>query len=191
MRLEGGMRLGRRAVVVALLHLTAGEHRRFGGLAQHDLRVRHFLLKHAPDALQRAAGAESGHPVVELLLEIADDLARGGAGVHVGIGLVLELARHEPTVLFGKLLRLVDHTQAASRRGRQDHSGAKEAHQLAPLDGKRLGHGADKRIALGGAHHGEPDTGVAGGRFDHRLAGLQLARFFRGLDHAEREAILH
>ena len=40
------------------------------------------FAQHARDALQRAAGAIAGHPVVEpLALEVLDDLARGGAGM--------------------------------------------------------------------------------------------------------------
>ena len=66
-----------------------------------------LLREHARDALQRAAGAVAGHPVVELLaLEVVDDLARRGARMHVGVGLVLELARQEPAVRLGKLDRL-------------------------------------------------------------------------------------
>ena len=62
------------------------------------------LREHAPDALQRAAGAVAGHPVVEPLAgEIVDDLARGGARMHVGVGLVLELPRHEPAMRRGQL----------------------------------------------------------------------------------------
>ena len=75
------------------------QHRRVRRLADDDLGVRPFLAEHARDALERAAGAEAGHPVVEPLAgEIVDDLARRGARMHVGIGLVLELARQEPAV---------------------------------------------------------------------------------------------
>ncbi len=74
--------------------------------------------------------------------------------------------------------------------GREHHLRAEEAHQLAALDRKALGHRDDQRVALGGADHGEPDAGVAGGRFDHRLAGLQLAGFLGRLDDAEGQAIL-
>src|ERR1043165_6179563 len=80
---------------------------------------------------------------------------------------------------------------SVERRKLMRFLGAKEAHQLAPLDRERLGHGADERIAFRGAHHRKPDAGVAGGRLDHGLAGFQLARFLRCLDDAEREAVLY
>ena len=162
------------------------------GSQTHDLGVRHFLGEHARHALQRAAGAVAGHPVVELLaLEVVDDLARRGARMDVGVGLVLELAGQEPAVRLGELDRLGHHADAAPGRGREHHLGAEKAHQPAPLDAELLGHGHDQRIALGGAHHREPDAGVAAGRLDHRLAGLELARLLGGLDDAEREAVLH
>src|SRR3546814_15318491 len=64
------------------------------GLADDDLGLRALRLQHAGDALQRAAGAGTGHPVVERGVgEVRQDLARRGARVEVGVGLVLELDR--------------------------------------------------------------------------------------------------
>ena len=84
----------------------------------------------------------------------------------------------------------VDHADGALGRRREHHLGAEEAHQLAPLDAERLRHRHHQRIALRGAHHREPDAGVAAGRLDHGLAGLELAGFLGRLDDAERQAIL-
>ena len=54
--------------------------------------------------VERAAGAEAGDEVIELLaLEVVDDLARGGALMHGGVGFVLELARQEPAMRLGEL----------------------------------------------------------------------------------------
>ena len=77
-----------------------------------------------------------------------------------------------------------------SRLRGQHHLGAEEAHQPAPLDAELLRHGHHQRIALGGAHHGEPDAGVAAGRLDDGLPGLELARLLGRLDHAQRQPIL-
>ena len=49
---------------------------------------------------------------------------------------------------------------------------------------------ATKRVALGGAHHGERDAGVTGGRFHHRLAGLQRPAALAILDDGDGEAVL-
>ena len=75
------------------------------------------LAQHARDTLQRAAGAVAGDPVVELrVLEVLDDLARRGARVHVGVGLVLELAGEEPAMRLGQFIGLVHHAHAALAR---------------------------------------------------------------------------
>ena len=181
----------RRAVLAPLLRNAGGQHRRLVRLAHDDLGVRHLLAQHAADALERAAGAEAGDPIIELLaLEIVDDLARRGARMVFRVGLVLELARLEPAVLRRELARFVDHAVAALRRRGEDHLGAEEAHQLAPLDRERFRHGDDQRIALLGAHHGEADAGVARGGLDHGLARLERAVALRRFDHAEGEAVL-
>jgi hypothetical protein len=78
-----------------------------------------------------------------------------------------------------------------SAAGVKYHLGAQEAHQPAPLDREALGHGDHQRIALLGADHGQPDAGVAAGRLDHGLAGLERAGAFGILDDAERQAVLH
>ena len=191
MRLERRIGLGRRAIGIALLWRVACEHRRVGRLADDDLGVGPLLGQHAGDAFERAAGAEASNPVVEFLaFEVVDDLARGGARMHVRVSLVLELAGQEPAVRLGELGRLVDHAHAALGSGREHHLGAEEAHQLAPLDGKALSHGQHQRIALLRADHGQPDAGIAGGGFDDSLPGLELAGFFRRLDDAKRQAVL-
>jgi hypothetical protein len=162
-----------------------------GRLTDDDPGLRALLGEDAGDALQRAAGAVAGDEVVEPLAgEILDDLARRGARMEVGIGLVLELAGEEPAMGIGELDRLLHHAEAALGRRRDDDLGAEEAHEPAALDAERFGHGDDERIAFGGADHGEPDAGIAAGRLDDGLAGLQLARLLRRLDDAERQAVL-
>src|SRR6202521_4627956 len=110
--------------------------------------------------------------------------------MHVGVRLVLELPAQEPTVHLGELDRLRKHT-AAFERGRCQHDlCAEEAHQPAPLDAEVLTHGHNERIALLCAHHREPDTGIAAGRFDYRLSRFQSSRAFRVFDNAESQSIL-
>ena len=189
--MKAGWADSRRPVRVALLRRAAAQQLRVGRLAHDDLGVGALLGQHARHALQRAAGAVARHPVVERIAgEVAHDLLRRRARVHVGVGLVLELARQEPAVRLGELDGLRHHAHAALRGRRQHHLGAEEAHQLAPLDAEGLGHRHDQRIALLGADHGEPDAGVAAGGLDHRLARLQLAGLLGGLDDAERQAVL-
>ena len=49
----------------------------------------------------------------------------------------------------------------------------------------------DALVALLLGDHRQPDTGVAGGRLDDRAAGLELAGGLRGLDHPDRDPVLH
>ena len=80
MRPEGGVSGGRGAVRVALLRDTAFEQRRLLRFAHDDLRIRKLLCKNAGHALERAASAIPGHPVIEPLAgKVCDDLARCGA----------------------------------------------------------------------------------------------------------------
>jgi hypothetical protein len=111
--------------------------------------------------------------------------------MNIGIGFILELPGHEPAMGLGKLDGLVDHADGALGGGRDDHLGAKKAHQLAPLDAEWLRHGHHQRVSLGGADHGKTDAGISACRLDHGLTGLEFSGFFRRLDHAERQAVLH
>src|SRR5919198_1285194 len=92
----------RRAVRVPLLLRAAADHRCIGGLAEYDFSLGPFVLQHARHALERASGAEAGHPVIEPQpREVGDDLLRRCSGVHLGVGLVLELAREKPAMRLG------------------------------------------------------------------------------------------
>jgi hypothetical protein len=73
---------------------------------------------------------------------------------------------------------------------RQHDFRAQEAHELASLHAELLRHRHDQRVTLLGAHHREPDPGVAAGRFDDGLSRLQLPRAFRRFDDAQRQSIL-
>ena len=108
----------------------------------------------------------------------------------VALSAVSNWRAQEPAVGLGQLLGLQVHPQALGGARRQDHLGAEEAHHAAALDGERVGHRHDQRIALGGADHRQPDAGVAARRLDHRLPRLEFAAALGLLDDADREAVL-
>ena len=187
-----GLASCRRAVRVALLSGSAREHGRVGGLADHDLRCRPLLGEHTRNALERAAGAEAGDPVIEPLAgEVGEDLGRRGPRVHVGVGLVLELAGEEPAVRAGQLNGLVHHARALLGRRREHHLRAEETHETPALHAEGLGHRHDKGITLLRAHHREADAGVATRGLDYGLSRFERSRPFGVLDDAEGEAVLH
>src|SRR5580698_6554580 len=111
--------------------------------------------------------------------------------MEIGIGLILELPRHEPAVRLGELDGLVDHADGALGGGGYDHPRAEKPHELSPFDAKWLRHGDDQRISLGGAHHGKTNSCVSAGCLDHRLSRLELSRFFGCLDYSQGQSVLH
>jgi hypothetical protein len=147
---------------------------------------------HLARAGERAARAPARHEEVEAPTgEVAQDLGAGRAAVVGRIRGILELARKEPAVLACQLLGLAHHAGAALRRGREDHLRAEHAHDLAALHREGLRHRRDERVTLRGTHHGERDTGVAGGRLDDRLARLEQPALLGVLDDRDREPVLH
>ena len=66
--------------------------------------------------------------------------------------------------------------------------GAEGAHGLAPLDRQVLGHHQHHAVAPHRRRHGERDAGIAAGRLDQRVAGLDLAALLgaRIIDSAGR-----
>ena len=93
------MRRGGRSVGIGFLRHAAADQRGFRRLADDDLGLRPLLGQYAPDPLEGAAGPVAGDPVVEpLVFEIVEDLDGCRARVEIGVGLVLELAGHEPAV---------------------------------------------------------------------------------------------
>ena len=176
--LKAGWRGRRRPVGIARLR-----RRRCPAAARRPARRRRscvsgpLLGQHARDALQRAAGAVARDPVVEPL---ALEVARGSRARWCA-----SACRHWPRSRTGGVRNqpcvsasstaLASMPHAALGGRRQHDLGAEEAHQLAALDAEALGHRDDQRIALLRADHREPDAGVAAGRLDHGLAGLQRA----------------
>ena len=105
--------------------------------------------------------------------------------MRLGVGGVVKLAAEEPTVLFGKLRCLFDHTASLAGGGRQNDFRSKEPEEPPALQAETLRHDDDQRIAFLRAHHREPDTCVAARRLDDGLAGLQPAIALRCLDDAD------
>ena len=73
----------------------------------------------------------------------------------------------------------------------QDDLRAEHAHDLAALDREVSAITATNGIALRRANHRQRNAGIAGSRFDDRLAGLQCPGALRILDDGDREAVLH
>src|ERR1700733_16274309 len=185
------MRRGWRPVSQALLLDPGLKQRRVSRLADNNLCVGPFPSQDAADPLQRAARAVASHPEIEpVAREVVDDFARGGAGMEIRVGFVLELPRHEPAIGLSQIDCLLDHSDRALGGRRYDDFGAQKAHQSPPFDAEALGHCEHERIPFSGADHRKSDAGVAARRLDDRLSGLGLAGLLRRLDDAKRQAVL-
>jgi hypothetical protein len=83
------------------------------------------------------------------------------------------------------------HAKALLCARRQHHLGAQHAHQFTPFNREAIGHGDHQGISFGRAHHGEANAGVAAGRLDHRLAGLQITGALSLFNDLYRKPIFH
>ena len=163
-----------------------------GGLGGDDLGVRARQPQHLADAGERAAGAPAGDEVVQPLAgEVQQDLRGrwccgdrpGSPGSRTAAPGTSRASWPAPAAFFTmpvpRSAAGVRMTLAPSMRM-----------MLAALDGEGFHHDRHEGVALGRAHHGQRDAGVAGGGLDHGLAGLQGAAALGILDDRDRQAIL-
>jgi hypothetical protein len=105
----------------------------------------------------------------------------------VGVG---ELVQHAALAFALHVLRQVARVFHAAALGRQHQLGAEGLHGLRPLDRQVLRHDQHHAVAADRRGHGQRDAGVAGGRLDQRVAGLDLAALLGALDHRQRGPVL-
>ncbi len=90
----------------------------------------------------------------------------------------LRFRLHPGDVVTGDLARF-----RARRLVHQHQFRPQRRHHASPLGGIALRHHGYERVALHGAHDGEPGAGVAAGQLNHRLARAQLAARLGLLHH--------
>jgi len=177
---------GTRFLVVA--GLARREDRVALGLDGHDGHVGERLQQAGRRPGDRAAGSDPGDEGVDLAVaDGVDDLLGGRPVVGFGVGLVLELPEPDRPVggqFVGPL--------AGGRHvpGHEVDLGAVRPQQPSALLGHPLGHHQREVVPPGGADHGQPDPGVAAGRFHDPVARFECARPLGGLDHRERRPVL-
>ena len=161
--------------------------------------------------------ADDAHPAVGHLLQIPARTGDGAAGTHPGdemghlaVGVIPDLGArrlvvadrtHRVGVLIGfpRAVDLLDETVGHAvvavrvvgrhrRRAHHDLSAVGAQHILLVLADLVRAH-EDAFVATRLGDQRQADTGVAGGRFDDRAAGLQLAAGLRGVDHLRRDAV--
>ena len=168
----------------------AGDLRALGGLAADDLDLRVLLLEEARAAHDGAGRAHARDEVGDAPFGVAPDLRPGGFVVRQRVVGVRELVEHRALLLAHHALGEVARRLHAAFARREDDLGAERAHRLAALDRQVLGHDEHHAVAADRRRHGERDAGVAGGRLDQRVAGLDVAAPLGVADHRDRRPVL-
>jgi len=143
------------------------------------------------DTCDSSAGADSGDEDVDVSGGVAPDFFGGGAAVNLGIGGVLELARHEAAAagagqhLFGPF----DGSGHTFDCGGQDDFRAECQYESAAFDGGSFGHGNLQWVAACGADAGQSDTGIAAGCFEDGHTFLQCSGLLGRFDHGEGDSV--
>ena len=84
-----------------------------------------------------------------------------------------------------------NHAAAAFCCRSQNDLGTECAHDFATLDRKGLDHGGNKGVSHYSAHHGQRDSRIATGGFDHRLPWLQRAAVPRILNDRVSQSVFY
>jgi hypothetical protein len=101
-----------------------------------------------------------------------------------------ELVEHQATAFGLQLLGQVAGAFHALFLGHQDQLGAVGGHGRLAFGGGVVRHDQDHLVTLDRRRHGQGDAGVAGGRFDQGIAGLDLPAQLGASDHRQRRAVL-
>ena len=119
------------------------------------------------------------------------DFRPGGGVVGVGVVRVVKLIEQFALPALSHLKGQVASPLHPLLFGDQDQLGAVGAHRGPALLAHVVGHQQLHPVAFQRGDHRQRDTGVAAGRFDQHVAGLNFAALFRFDDHRQRSAIFH
>ena len=114
-----------------------------------------------------------------------------GLVVHARIILVCKLVQHAALALVLHLVGQVARIFHAAAFGRQNQLGSKRFHGLRPLNRQVLGHDQHHAVAFDGGGHGQCNARVARGRFNQRVARLDLAALLRPRNHGHGRAVFY
>ena len=150
------------------------------------------ILKPPGQAHQGARGAHGGHHMGQRSAGLFPYFDGCTVVVGLPVGRVVKLVSHEVGVgIFpGQAVDLLDGTVGAQMARSEQNLRTARPEDFLPFYTGRLAHGQQQPVPLDRADHGQADTRVAAGGFDHRLARFQFARSFPVLDHEQCRPIL-
>ena len=153
---------------------------RAGRIGEHHLGLRRGAAHVAPDAGERAAGADADHHRVEIAAHLLEDLGRGRRLVRGRVRRVGELVGIEgagrPLGDRQRQVLVVVGVALADVGAGDDHLGAERAGVQDLLARHLVGDDEDGAVALARGDERKPDAGVAGRRLDDRAALASSAR---------------
>ena len=170
-----------------------GDHRAVGRFDRHGFdRLAGVGFDVAGDAGDGAAGTDAGHQHIDGAVAVVPDLRARGLEVDLGVGGIVELARHEVLgrIAVGDLLGLGDGAGHALGGLGEDQFSAENGHHPATLDRHRFGHREDQLVATGCSRESQGDAGVAGGGLNDHLVLGELAAFLGIPDHVGADPAL-
>ncbi len=152
------------------------------------------LREMARQAGHRAGRAAAEHDRVELAFHLRQDFRAGALFVRARIVRIAELVDEIRAGRFARdVVRpvlVVLRVALGDIRTRQHDFRAHRLEIEDLLAAHLVGHDQDQPITFLLRDEGEADAGVAGGAFDERVAGLDLAGALGGFDHRQADAIL-
>ena len=156
--------------------------------------VRRGALHEAPDARQRAPGADAADDGIQAMLHLRPDLGSGPRFVCARVGRIGKLIDIEGAGGFiGDPLRhvlVILGMALADVRARHHDLDAHRAQVKDLLLAHLVGDDEPQPIALVNRRECETEAGVAGGRLDDRSARREFSFLLGGLDHPQRDSIL-
>ena len=161
------------------------------GLAADDLDRRILLLEKARHAHDGAGGAHAGDEMRDLAAGIAPDFRAGAFVVRQRIVRIGELVENDrPCPRRASFRRRRAPSPCRRPCGVSTNSRAERRHGLPAFDRKVFRHHQHHAVAHHRRRHRQRDAGVAAGRLDQRVAGLDLAALLGAPDHRQRRPVL-
>ena len=166
------------------------------GAGVDDARV--LFLQIAAGAGQRAAGADRANETVDLAAGLLPDLRSGGFVMRLGVVEIVPLVGEQHAVRLGlaKLggqpppdMLIVVRIGEGQRRHFDQLGAAQPQHVLLFL-ALRFRDQDQRAITARAGDDRETDAGIAGGRFHHQPAGLEVAALLGLQDHPFARAVL-
>ena len=172
---------------------TSRQHGAFGRFHADDTDTGTFFLQAASNTHNRPAGTDSSNEHIHTTARLSHNF---GAGPHVmgfGISRVGKLIGHEGivTVFLRQLPGFIDRTFHSQGTGSQDNFRTEHAEQSPAFHRHGLRHDQQTPVPQATGNEGQPDSRIAGGRFDNQATRFQESPAFGLADHEKGHPVFN